>query len=183
MKVLAVIDMLLAVFLMACAVNRLFDYDYKNQSIVYFLSREEHVYLSLFYWIACFGTLSLQMVVAFLLLTATMDMTSDTETMLRKCIWWRTLSTLIFLWLIIDLSVILYEHLVNELELRVFQVVLDSLELVFRAYGVCFVGRFISDLHNVFEAPMVQYGNGGVIPPSPPISPDRQRKYKTPYYA
>jgi len=178
MKVLAVIDMILALFLMGCAVNRLFDYDYKDQSVVYFVSREERVFLSLFYWIACFGTLSLQMVIAFLLLTATMDMTSDTETMLRKCIWWRSLSSLLFLWLIIDLSVILYEHFANELNLRIFPVVMDSLELVFRAYGVCFMGRFISDLHNVFEAPMVAYGNGGIIPPTPPLTPEGQRKYQ-----
>jgi hypothetical protein len=163
--------------------------------------------VSVMYWIVNFAMLSLQLVIAFLLLSATMDvclylsslsfspnkfprqllhinvffachfsffkqMTTDPETMMKKCIWWRGLSILFFLMLSIDLSIIIYEHLQNGLPLKLFRTLLNCFEILFRGYAVYFVGKFIRDLRSLFEAPMVQYDSMGTpIPPSPNPSP------------
>jgi len=170
-KALAILDMILAVFLITYAVVRLLKYDYKDQNVVFLLSREENVAVSVLYWIVNFALLSLQLVIAFLLLTATIDMTTDPETMMKKCIWWRGLSILFFIMLSVDLIIILWEYLRNDVELKVFRTVLDTFEVLFRVYGVYFVGRFIRDLRSLFEAPMMQYENGTPIPPSPSFTP------------
>jgi hypothetical protein len=94
-------------------------------------------------------------------------MTLDPLTMMSKCIWWRSLSLLFFVMLFIELLIVLYELFMNGLIPNIFKTVINSLELIFRGFGVFFVGRFIGDLNSLFEAPMVQYGKDGVIPPSP----------------
>lgn len=79
--------------------------------------------------------------------------------------------------LVVDLFTMIYEFIFNDIDIKIFRTVLDSLEVIFRGYGVFFVGRFISDLCSLFEAPMVQYDDGIPIPPSPIMLPKRNNKF------
>ncbi|CAG7825987.1 unnamed protein product, partial [Allacma fusca] len=63
----------LAIFLIGFAGFRLLRYDYRDQSLIVLLSSHEYMFVSVMYWIVVFGILSLQLVIAFLLLTATKD--------------------------------------------------------------------------------------------------------------
>lgn len=105
-------------------------------------------------------------------------MTTDPEIMIGKCMWWRILSIIFFIMLSVDFIVLLYEPIFNDISLKIFQIVLDLLEIIFRGYGIFFVGRFIHDLKSLFDSPMVQYDDDGVpIPPSPELSSKRWSNY------
>ncbi len=60
---------------------------------------------------------------------------------------------LIFLTLDLLISIYLIFAMEDEYQ-RIISVVLDAGEIVFRILGVYFVGRFITDLHCLFAAPM-----------------------------
>ncbi|CAG7815372.1 unnamed protein product [Allacma fusca] len=97
-------------------------------------------------------------------------MTIDPDTMIKKCEWWRTTSFIFFVLLSLDIFILIYEHYVMaDGKIKVTRLVLSSLELLFRLYGIYFVGKFIRDLHTLFGAPMVQYANA--MPASPIAQP------------
>lgn len=101
-------------------------------------------------------------------------MTTDPETMIDKCSWWRLLSQVFFFTLSMDLLFILYDHIVNERPLKEVRAALDTFEVVFRFYGIYFIGKFIRDLKGLFHSPIVQYDkNGTPIPPTPPLKAKR----------
>lgn len=156
------------------------------------------VILSMLYWLVVFSLLSLQVVIAFFLLTATNDvsletcstceffnqiqtycliplqMTTDTETMINKCNWWRILSQIFFCAVSLDLLFILYDHIVNGRPFKEVRAGLDVFEMCFRLYGVYFIAKFTSELKGLFHSPIVQYDkNGTPIPPTPPLKAKR----------
>jgi len=71
--------------------------------------------------------------------------------------------------LCLDIAIVVYEQQTREpSNIKTFRIGVDILEILFRLFGIFFVGKFISDLHTLFESPMVQYTNTGqIIPPSP----------------
>ncbi|CAL8142050.1 unnamed protein product [Orchesella dallaii] len=171
---LAIIDILLAFLLIGYAGARLLRYNFTDQTVVYVLYSEESVFLSMVYWLTVFTFLSLQVVLAFFLLTATNDMTTDPETMIDKCYWWRILSQVFFFCLTMDLLFILYDNLINGRKLKEVRAALDTVEVIFRGYGIYFIGKFMSDLQGLFHSPIVQYDkNGTPIPPTPPLKAKR----------
>ena len=95
-------------------------------------------------------------------------MTIDPDTMIKKCEWWRTTSFIFFILLVLDIFILVYEnYIMGDGQLKVLRLVCSSVELVFRMYGIYFVGKFIRDLHTLFGAPMVQLN----APASPAVGP------------
>lgn len=102
------------------------------------------------------------------------QMTTDPETMIDKCKWWRILSQVFFSALSVNLLFLMYDHLVNGRPLKVLRVAMDGFEILFRLYGIYFIGKFIRDLSGLFISPIVQYDkNGTPIPPTPPLKAKR----------
>ena len=82
-------------------------------------------------------------------------MTTDPETMIKKCHFWRTFSLILLVFLSVDLAISLYIYFsIGGEDQRLAQIILDAVEIVFRVLGVYFVGKFITDLHSLFAAPM-----------------------------
>lgn len=101
-------------------------------------------------------------------------MSTDPEEMIDKCKWWRILSQVLFFTLVIDLTFLLYDHLVNGRRFKEVRIGTVLFEVFFRLYGIYFIGKFISDLKTLFHAPIIQYDkNGTPIPPTPPLKAKR----------
>ena len=89
-----------------------------------------------------------------------LQMTVDPETMLKKCHFWRTFSVILLILLSLDLIISFYllldEGAPENRVQRLASVILDTAEIIFRGLGIYFVGKFIDDLHSVFQAPITQ---------------------------
>lgn len=102
------------------------------------------------------------------------QMTTDPEEMIDKCKWWKILSQVLFFAVSVDLLFLLYDCIINGNKFRELRITLDTFEVIFRMYGVFFIGKFISDLKGLFHSPIVQYDkNGTPIPPTPPLKAKR----------